>query len=104
MLNDVVVHIHQDAAGVNAGGNKDAMTEVLSEGRLQAGGSLSHSFTREVGGGWEGEETGRERGPHYISFPDIRGKQNLDFSELTSYETGCQRSFNANLWLSRLVN
>lgn len=74
VLNDVVVHIHQDAAGLNAGGNKDAMTEVLSGGRLQAGGSLSHSFTREareVGGGWEGEETGRERGPHCISFPDI---------------------------------
>lgn len=74
VLNDVVVHIHQDATGVSAGRNKDAMTEVLSEGQAPGWGPLSHSFTREakeVGRGWKGEGTGRERGPHCISFPEI---------------------------------
>lgn len=52
------------------------------KGRLQDGGSLSHSFTREareVGGGWKGEETGRERRPHCISFPrhQLEGSKTL---------------------------
>lgn len=41
------------------------------KGRLPAGGSLSHAFreAREGGGGWRGEETGRERGSHSAAAP-----------------------------------
>lgn len=69
VLDDVVVHVHQDAAG--GGGQRHRHPRALSprgsgcQGGLQAGGSLGHSFAKDdartgEGKGREGRQAGGE--------------------------------------------
>lgn len=88
MLNNVVVHVYQDAGRDEGeeGRDKSAMNNVLGKGRTTGWGPLCHSSSREARRVEESGDKAREEDTHSIVFlqKSAGGKQGLNFSELTS--------------------